>query len=115
MSYRYEHVKVTRIVDGDTIDVEIDFGMGIHKKERVRIAFIDAPEVRGEEKVKGYQAKAFVENCIPVGSNIQLETFKEKGKFGRYIGCVYFIGEDGLRKSLGTHMVEAGHAIEKEY
>ena len=83
------HCVITRIIDGDTIDVDIDLGFDcwLHK-QRIRLQGIDTPESRTrdlEEKKYGLAAKAFVEKFIPLGSTALLNT-KEKGKYGRYLG-----------------------------
>ena len=83
------HCVITRIIDGDTIDVDIDLGFDcwLHK-QRIRLYGIDTPESRTrdlEEKKYGLAAKAFVEKFIPLGSTALLNT-KEKGKYGRYLG-----------------------------
>ena len=80
------HCVITRIIDGDTIDVDIDLGFDcwLHK-QRIRLHGIDTPESRTrdlEEKKYGLAAKAFVEKFIPLGSTALLNT-KEKGKYGR--------------------------------
>ena len=83
------HCVITKIIDGDTIDVDIDLGFDcwLHK-QRIRLHGIDTPESRTrdlEEKKYGLAAKAFVEKFIPLGSTALLNT-KEKGKYGRYLG-----------------------------
>ena len=80
---------ITKIIDGDTIDVDIDLGFDcwLHR-QRIRLYGIDTPESRTrdlEEKKYGLAAKAFVEKFIPLGSTALLKT-KEKGKYGRYLG-----------------------------
>ena len=80
---------ITKIIDGDTIDVDVDLGFDcwLHK-QRIRLYGIDTPESRTrdlEEKKYGLAAKAFVEKFIPLGSTALLNT-KEKGKYGRYLG-----------------------------
>ena len=83
------HCVITRIIDGDTIDVDVDLGFDcwLHR-QRIRLYGIDTPESRTrdlEEKKYGLAAKAFVEKFIPLGSTALLNT-KEKGKYGRYLG-----------------------------
>ena len=83
------HCVITKIIDGDTIDVDIDLGFDcwLHK-QRIRLHGIDTPESRTidlEEKKYVLAAKAFVEKFIPLGSTALLNT-KEKGKYGRYLG-----------------------------
>lgn len=83
-------VKVLRVVDGDTVDVDIDLGFGVWlRKQRIRMLGIDTPESRTrdkEEKVYGLAAKAFLKNALKQGPVI-LRTVKDgKGKFGRILG-----------------------------
>ena len=82
---------IRRVVDGDTVDVDIDLGFGIWvRNERVRLYGIDTPESRTrdlEEKKCGIYAKQCVEAFMPVDSNQTLKTYKDKvGKFGRVLG-----------------------------
>ncbi len=82
---------ILRVVDGDTVDVDIDLGFGIWMhKERVRLLGIDTPESRTrdlEEKKFGLLSKQFVKDHYPVGSTATLRTHKDKtGKFGRILG-----------------------------
>jgi len=88
MKYRFENVICERVVDGDTIDVLIDFGFKITKRERLRLARINAPETRGKEKVAGQKAKRELKSLIE-GKKIAIETEKQ-GKFGRYLAEVYY-------------------------
>jgi micrococcal nuclease len=87
--YEYRCV-ILRIVDGDTVDVDIDLGFGVWlRNERVRIAGIDAPETRTrdlEEKRFGLAASARAEQLLPVGSKQTLVSKDFKGKFGRILG-----------------------------
>ena len=82
---------ILRVVDGDTVDVDIDLGFGVWmRKQRIRLYGIDTPESRTrdkEEKKFGLLAKYYVERFLPVGSNATLVTEKDgKGKFGRILG-----------------------------
>lgn len=102
---------VERVVDGDTIDVDIDLGFYTWlKSQRIRMVGIDAPETRGEERQEGLAAKAFLVDLIE-GKEIIIRTYKakdggdEKGKWGRWLGRIYFNGLD-----INQHMIETGHA-----
>jgi len=106
---------VRKIVDADTFDLEIDLGFGVLKKERIRLAGVDAWEVRGEEREKGLVAKAFVENCIPVGSVVTVLTMQEKGKYGRYIAEVTYGDASRGKVNLSRELVDEGHARWVEY
>lgn len=107
--YTYK-ARVSRIVDGDTIDVDIDLGFGMTSFQRLRFARINAPEVRGEEKEAGQVAKGVVDEKIPPGSEIMIHTEKDDS-FGRYIAEIWY--GDGV--NLNEEMVSLGHAVFKEY
>ena len=88
--YEYS-CKIVRVVDGDTVDVDIDLGFGVWMhNERVRLHGIDTPESRTrdlEEKKFGLLAKDQVKHFLPEGSIQTLVTVKDKvGKFGRILG-----------------------------
>ena len=109
--YEY-NCKIVRVVDGDTVDVDIDLGFGIwKKKERIRLYGIDTPESRTsdkEEKIYGNYAKQVVQNWLPVGTTQTLATQKDgAGKYGRILGqfIVYDINR-GENMILNEWMVE---------
>ena len=110
--YEY-NCKIVKVVDGDTVDVDIDLGFGIWiKKERVRLYGIDAPESRTrdlEEKKYGLASKKYVEDLMPVNSIQVLRTMKDTvGKFGRVLGV--FVLPDGNR--LDELMIKNHHAVD---
>ena len=101
--YEY-NCKIDRVVDGDTVDVDIDLGFDVWMlKQRIRLYGVDTPESRtrdAEEKVFGNLAKNFVQVRLPVGSNQVLRTKLDgKGKFGRILG-EFVIGETTLNSLL---------------
>ena len=102
--------KVLNVVDADTIDLLIDLGFRLAFKTRVRLARIDAWEIKGEERAKGLIAKSFVEHHARVGSTVTVCTEK-KGKFGRYIAEITLPNGDNLSDAL----VDNGHAHYQEY
>jgi micrococcal nuclease len=92
--YEYK-CKIKRVVDGDTVDVDIDLGFNNWMmNQRVRLVGIDAPESRTrdlEEKEFGNAAKQFVEELLPVGSDQVMRSYKDNtGKFGRILGDFVF-------------------------
>ena len=109
--------KILRVVDGDTVDIDIDLGFGIWMhKERVRIHGIDTPESRTrdlQEKKYGLAAKAFVQKFLPVGSDQMLITEKDKtGKFGRILGkFLVYDGKTDSQIHLGEIMIREYHAV----
>ena len=106
---------IQRIVDGDTVDIDIDLGFGILlRKERVRVAGIDTPEKRTRDKIEkmfGLAATAKAHTLIPEGSECIVRTRRDKaGKYGRTMGD--FVMTDG--RLYTEVMVETHHAVPYE-
>ena len=113
--YEYR-CKVVHIVDGDTVDVDIDLGFGVWmKKQRIRLYGIDTPESRTrdlEEKKYGLAAKKFLTGMLDDEAGITLKTHKDaEGKFGRILGELWR-NTDYADQSINEHMVEQNHAVE---
>ena len=108
--YTYFVKSIDRIVDGDTIDISIDLGFDLTKKERVRLAGIDTPEKRTKdlkEKEMGYQATEFLEMHLMEASKLTVRTEKD-GKFGRVLGWLYKSDKDTM--SINQIMIDKGYA-----
>ena len=114
--YNFRVVEINRVLDGDTIDVTIDLGFDLFKKERVRVAGVDTPEKRTrdlEEKALGYDAtnwlKEKLEGAVAGDDDlvIRTELVGGVGKYGRLLGWLY-IGDADL--SLNEAMIEEGYA-----
>jgi micrococcal nuclease len=114
--YNFRVVEINRVVDGDTIDVTIDLGFDLFKKERVRVAGVDTPEKRTrdlEEKELGIDAtnwlKEKLEGAVAGDDDliIRTELVGGVGKYGRLLGWLY-IGTDEL--SLNERMITEGFA-----
>ena len=108
--YTYFVKSVDRIVDGDTIDISIDLGFDLTKKERVRLAGIDTPEKRTKdqkEKEMGYQATEFLEMHLMEATKLTVKTEKD-GKFGRMLGWLYKTDTDTM--SINQIMIDKGYA-----
>ena len=111
--YEYR-AKLVKVVDGDTVDVDIDLGFGVWlKSERVRIMGIDTPESRTRDKVEkifGLAAKERLKQLIEKDTILKTFAAKDgedmKGKFGRILGD--FIIEDRMVTEI---MIEEGHAV----
>ena len=115
--YNYK-ISLLKVVDGDTIDAEIDLGFDVKIKKRVRFMGIDAPESRTrdlEEKARGLAAKDRVKQLLEGCKNIQLKSHGI-GKFGRCLGEIFLDTIDGQEKltlvSLNELLISEGHAVE---
>ena len=100
--YEY-NCKIVRVIDGDSIilDIDLGFGLWIHG-ESIRLFGVDCPECRSrdkEEKAAGLAAKDFVKRLLHDGGTYTLTT-KEKGKFGRYLGTIYLTEETSINDAL---------------
>ena len=114
--YNFRVTKINRVLDGDTIDVTIDLGFDLFKKERVRIAGVDTPEKRTrdkEEKVLGIDATNWLKEKLTNTINgddeliIRTELVGGVGKYGRLLGWLY-IGDSNV--SLNEKMSQEGDA-----
>ena len=114
--YNFRVTKINRVVDGDTIDVTIDLGFDLYKKERVRVAGVDTPEKRTrdkEEKALGIDATNWLKNKLEEtikGDDeliIRTELKGGVGKYGRLLGWLY-VGDDIV--SLNEAMILEGYA-----
>ena len=112
-----DNCKIVRVVDGDTVDVDIDLGFGIWiQNERIRLYAIDTPESRTRdsmEKIFGKMASAIVEKFLPLGSIQILQTVQDKaGKFGRVLGKFkIFDGKNDRETTLNEWMIENHYAV----
>ena len=102
--------KEIRVIDGDTVDVDIDLGFGmVYKKQRVRMMGIDTPESRTrdlEEKFYGLASKAHLTELLK-DQKVQLQSY-DKGKFGRILGEL-FVGDSSF--SVNQQMIKDCHAV----
>ncbi len=114
--YNFRVTEITKVLDGDTIDVLIDLGFDLFKKERVRVAGVDTPEKRTrdlEEKALGIDATNWLKEKLEstlAGDDeltIRTELVGGVGKYGRLLGWLY-VGESVL--SLNELMIEEGYA-----
>jgi micrococcal nuclease len=110
--YEYHVKKVTNVVDGDTIDVDIDLGFDISFSSRVRLAGIDTPESRTTnkaEKVLGLEAKEYVKSKIKDAKEVVIKTEKmdSSEKYGRILGWLFL---DGSKVSVNEQMIADGYA-----
>ena len=114
--YNFRVIEINRVVDGDTIDVTIDLGFDLYKKERVRVAGVDTPEKRTrnlEEKELGIDATYWIQEKLEgavAGDDdliIRTELDGGVGKYGRLLGWLY-VGDSDV--SLNEQMIDEGYA-----
>ena len=110
--FNYYVKKVTKIVDGDTIDVEIDLGFNISYSQRVRLAGIDTPESRTTdkyEKALGLEVKKKLGELIANAKTIVIKTElpDSSEKYGRILGWLYL---DGAEQSVNDALIAGGYA-----
>jgi micrococcal nuclease len=110
--YEYRVKKVLKVVDGDTIDVDIDLGFDISFTSRVRLAGIDTPESRTtdkEEKVLGIEVKDRLKHLISTANTVVIRTEKPDSseKYGRILGWLFL---DGAEKSVNEALIADGYA-----
>jgi len=110
--YEYRVKKVTGVVDGDTIDVDIDLGFNIAYSQRVRLAGIDTPESRTTnkmEKVLGLEVKQRLKDILTKASLVVIRTQKPDSteKYGRVLGWLYV---DGAEQSVNEALIADGYA-----
>jgi len=110
--YEYRVKQVLKIVDGDTIDVDIDLGFDISFTQRVRLAGIDTPESRTtdkKEKALGLEVKQRLKDILSKSSSVVIRTEKPDSteKYGRILGWLFI---DGAEKSVNEALIADGYA-----
>ena len=122
--YIYHNVNVVRVIDGDTLVLEIDLGFGLTYKDTFRLNRINAPEIKGKQRELGLKVKYYIEARFGIYSSpdesnyslkdisdyiTKIQTFK-KGKYGRYL-CEVWVGG----KNLSDELVEKKLAWYQDY
>ena len=114
--YNFRVTSIDKVLDGDTIDVTIDLGFDLYKKERVRVAGVDTPEKRTrdlEEKALGIDATNWLKEKLEETINgdgelsVRTELVGGVGKYGRLLGWLYI---DDSEISLNEQMIDEGYA-----
>ena len=112
--YTYRVRKVHKVVDGDTIDVDIDLGFNVSFYQRVRLAGIDTPESRTTDKYEkelGLEVKKKLGELLATAKDVVIRTEKPDSteKYGRILGWLYI---DGADKSVNEALIASGYAWE---
>jgi len=111
--YIYRIKSVTKVVDGDTIDADIDLGFDISLTKRIRLAGIDTPESRTtnlKEKALGLESKEWMKKTLANAKDILIKTELPDSteKYGRIIGHLFINGQE---TSLNNQMIDEGYAL----
>ena len=110
--FEYRIKQILKVVDGDTVDVDIDLGFSISYSQRLRLAGIDTPESRTTDKLEktlGLESKEYLKYKLKDAKKIVVKTEKPDSseKYGRILGWIYLDGND---KSINEQMIEDGYA-----
>lgn len=106
--FRYR-AKIIRVVDGDTVVAWVDLGFSTYVKQTLRLFGIDAPEMRGKDKLEGRKATSHLGMLISAHEPTIVQTVRDKtGKYGRYLATL--LGGEGL-VDINQRMVDDGHAV----
>jgi micrococcal nuclease len=111
--------RISRVVDGDTVDLMIDLGYEVWKHQRVRLDSMNAPEKRGSERSAGIAATHHLMEILDIATVsspdntiiVESRQTRSKDKYGRYVVTLY--DHDG--RNLNQQMVKDGHAVYKDY
>jgi micrococcal nuclease len=107
---------VEQVYDGDTCTVRIDLGLSIFAHgQKIRLARINAPEIRGAERETGLVSRDFLRARI-LGKEVFVQTIKDKkGKYGRYLAEIWLPDESGMLLNINDLLVENDMAIYQVY
>ncbi len=103
---------VIRVIDGDSVWLEVDVGFHMSYKYNFRLGGINTPELRSSdpvEKAKAYDAKARLQELLPVGQHVTVATGKP-GKYGRWIADL-FLDFGPNQQHINQMLVDEGHAV----
>ncbi len=104
--YQYK-ATVMRVVDGDTVDLNVDLGFRVTVTDRFRLYGIDAPELKYPTYDAGKAAALWLTELLPAGTAVTVETYKPAtDKYGRWLATLHLDGAN-----VNTALVDAGHAI----
>ena len=116
MSYFFDIFNIRSSLNRVFCTVDIDLGLKtwIHE-EKLRLARINAPEMRGADRPQGILSRDFLKSMLK-GREVVIETVKDKkGKYGRYLAEIWIKEDDGSWSNVNDQMVEKGFAAYKEY
>lgn len=103
--------EVVRVVDGDTVDVDIDLGFHHRFETRLRLSGINAPEINAAG-TKGEESRDYLKSLLSVGSKVRVVTIKDRTeKYGRYLANIFVDDGHGGHLDVNASMISSGHAV----
>ena len=103
---------VTRIIDGDSIEVLLDLGDRTYRTRRIRIIGFNSPELfSGDDREAGGLARDALADLLPIGSRVYIETKLDRTSFDRLLGIVYVEGSDGNLYKVSDAMIAGGFGV----
>ena len=114
--YHYK-ATVVRVVDGDTLYLDVDLGFFVRLTINVRLYGLNTPEVIGKDREAGLKAKAYVEQTLPPGTLVVIQSYKQE-KYGRYLADLWYLpgakGREEIEAGgrwLNRELIESGLAV----
>lgn len=109
--YTYRVKEVVKVIDGDTIDVQLDIGFASYLRKRLRFLGVDTYEKRGEERELGLAAKARLEEILASADNIYVQTVMDsRGKYGRVLAWLW-VETAGELTLVNNQLIVEGHGV----
>jgi micrococcal nuclease len=100
---------LSRVVDGDTLDIQVDLGFNVFHNQRFRLEGVNTPELRGASLEAGKAARQFVVDTLPTTKNSLFINCTGRDKYGRWVAQITFKNSDAVM-NLSDLLVEHGHA-----
>lgn len=107
MTYKYEHVEVIRVLDGDTVELKIDLGNRCHWQEHFRLYGIDTPEIHGETKAAGEAAANRLRELLAGG--VELAETLKPDKYGRTLVTLLVVRDADFAYDVAAMLISEGH------
>ena len=117
--YEYK-AHLIRVIDGDTVVMQLDLGFNTFSKQILRLVGIDAPEKRGrdltpEQRQEGLDSAGFLNNLLGSYRGLIVKTENDKtGKYGRFLATIWGVDKDGNEWDISEQMVNHGYATERQ-
>lgn len=112
--WKFDHAKIVRIIDGDTVILSLQLGFTVSVEVTVRLYGINAPESKGATKAAGLASANQLRQLLPCGCDVRIETLKIKEKYGRYLARIWR-ADAPAEACVNDLMIRDGFAIAATY